>query len=1137
MPLTFFRATDPGHGGYHHGSRGAGGRTPTGPLPPPLPPPLLPPLAGNPSAPEFRLSPILQHPSLSFFHRPTRGDASGAPALGSPAGSTGTVAPVTDLHGAGWITSRFARDLPRTTLPCPEAGVGAPARELTTCPRCHAANSLPLPVHDSLEVRSFCDQCAHRVVHARGAPLPATHTPPLGTPDGWAQWCWGGSVGRFECSLDEPLDGAVYFGSRLVARFPLRWFVGLRRWLRSDPRGCTERAVCVALFAIWVRVLTPVTPDCTLLLHTPMAPDAPPIGLYPGGPTFDGARADPSAPPPVLMWLPPSPEIPDPMADSPRAPGPSRSATQPALEASPNEADPPTPTGRDTGASGGGLQPGRGVPVFDDTLGARCTPPEQAYPSRSSSDPAAVQCDRDSSLHLQPARAGADGGPTAASPDTGGGRGVAGVSWVDDSVGRGPGEGGPTTKGKGHRGTHGDTWGLAPGRAAILAEPWRQRVFSTSLTALHSLCSEGGSNGAFLVPVGPSLPSPFFDSRVFEDEEDAQVTEAWSHPHQHARDGSIQASPGYHLKPAGWLKVFADHPHGGALYEWARFGFPALCSLGPEHARRTPNSTFTARAKHDTDAWVREEVASGKTVHVPGHHVGPLIISPITTAPKPGSDKLRVCHNLSAPYGNSVNSHSQFSPHCEPITLSSVTHLSKQGRYARTHSFDGTAFFAKLDIKSCYRNFPLPCRDWWLHGLEWGGTRLAHVFIIWGAKPAAHLVSLVTQAICDVLQPRFPDCDVSVFLDDFHVVGQTAERVWEVVHALREVLRDLGIEESVDKFVAPARVGVSLGTLFDLREGRVCVTPDRATKLSAKAIHALRAPSTRRDIESLAGSLLFISPLFPNSRLRLVPLWRWLAAWDSFPSFTQLPPPECAVALRWWVSALHPSGIACGVLLDAGLEHPLSVLCGVSSDSCDFGFAWVSTSLRRYIADAWSRSEFGCMSSNLRELAAFVFGIVTHAPLLSGLVVYAQTDSTTALYAVLNQGSDRAVYRLLVAVMIWSSEFYRFRVLPSHLAGVENQVADSLSRLRWPDKWLLSDCNGEPILQRYTASPISSSLRHLLSPASNHSWSDGRALELGVSSHPLYGGTSGALLTDALTCPCSTASYSRGLVDLWPVFV
>ena len=82
MPLTFFRATDPGHGGYHHGSRGAGGRTPTGPLPPPLPPPLLPPLAGNPSAPEFRLSPILQHPSLSFFHRPTRGDASGAPALG-----------------------------------------------------------------------------------------------------------------------------------------------------------------------------------------------------------------------------------------------------------------------------------------------------------------------------------------------------------------------------------------------------------------------------------------------------------------------------------------------------------------------------------------------------------------------------------------------------------------------------------------------------------------------------------------------------------------------------------------------------------------------------------------------------------------------------------------------------------------------------------------------------------------------------------------------------------------------------------------------------------------------------------------------------------------------------------------------
>jgi hypothetical protein len=109
------------------------------------------------------------------------------------------------------------------------------------------------------------------------------------------------------------------------------------------------------------------------------------------------------------------------------------------------------------------------------------------------------------------------------------------------------------------------------------------------------------------------------------------------------------------------------------------------------------------------------------------------------------------------------------------------------------------------------------------------------------------------------------------------------------------------------------------------------------------------------------------------------------------------------------------------VSLDTGIERPIPTLCGIASDSCDFGFAWYSESLQRYIAGEWSQDEFHCMSSNLRELFALVMGVVTHAPLLSGLVVYVDTDSATAYYAVTNQGSDRVAYRLLVAVLLWTA--------------------------------------------------------------------------------------------------------------------
>ena len=886
----------------------------------------------------------------------------------------------------------------------------------------------------------------------------------------------------------------------------------------------------MAFLALCTRVLSPSTPTCSSLLHTPLAHADAPIALGMGTPTLSLPAHPTAFPSPALLWCPPPSEVlcgPD---ASPPAFRPSPLAPHATPGAVADEASSPAPTGRDPGTSGdpppdsgfpAALCPGEGC--------ARTAPRVAATPDASPLSPQAGT----------PPAQGADecpplprrGGPPPTPVDTGGTPGGARVECTEASAPRGEGH---QPRAVQRRGVAGDSWGLSPNRAAALAEPWMLMVHTMSPAALFHTCCTGGAGGEFLVPLGPSLPLPFFDARVFKDEEDPAVAQAWSHPFMSPRDDRIQSSPGYKLIPDAWARVFANHPHGGALYEWARFGMPALCSLTPHQARRTPNSSFTPRARAETAAWVTEELSTGKTVRVPRSHSGPLMISPLCTVPKPGSNKLRVCHNLSAPFGHSVNANSSFSPHCEPMTLSSVIHLAKQGRFAR--SFRGVAFIAKVDIKSCYRNFPLRARDWWLHGLEWAGERLAHVFVIWGGKPAAHLISLVTQAICDVLQPQFPDCDVSVYLDDFHIVGRSAERVWEVVRALRVILSALGIEEAVDKFVAPSDCAISLGTQFDLRHGHVCVVPERAAKLREKISHILSTPSSRRDIESLTGSLLFISPLFPNARLRLVCLWRWLAEWDLHPAFTQLPTAECRLALAWWLSALHPATLSCGVSLDTGIDRPISTLCGIASDSCDFGFAWYSESLQRYIAGKWSQDEFRCMSSNLRELFALVMGVVTHAPLLSGLVVYVDTDSSTAYYAVTNQGSDRVAYRLLVAVLLWAAEFFRFVVIPRHLPGLRNQVADALSRLRWPDEWLACNSSGVPIHQLFTATPISWSLRNLLHTACSPCWQDGQALEHAARSHPFWLGTTSSPSTDAVTSPCSEASYARSLRDLWPVF-
>ena len=620
-----------------------------------------------------------------------------------------------------------------------------------------------------------------------------------------------------------------------------------------------------------------------------------------------------------------------------------------------------------------------------------------------------------------------------------------------------------------------DTWGASPSASLHLARPWLQRVWDLPLSALATACLQDRRCPRPLFAPSLTGPVPFWDAPISPFEEEPAVTAAWSHPASPTFDSRVQAPSSVRQHAAAWASVFHEHPHCSALSTWATFGFPDMCSLQTSAARDVANPRFSPAEAVEVSTWLDEQIAGGHMIDLGPSPPQPHFISPITCAPKPGSTRLRICHNLSSPRGSSVNTATAFSPHLEPMGLGTVADIVHRARHVLTAGTTGEVWGFRIDLLGCYRQFDLRRHAWWRYCLRWRGRVLAHRAVIWGARGAAHVVSIVTQAICDMLAQE--GHWVTAYLDDFIGIAASREEAWAAVRALRRILATLGLVEATPKFVEPARDFVALGVRFDFTSGVIAVTPERAASLSQRLQSVLCGRVSRKEVESITGRLLFVAPLFVHGRMRVYPWWRWLAGWDSLGNSGPTAPPEVAVSAQWWLRQLSPGPGDLAYSLTTALTPTLSVLVGVQSDSCDQGFGWVCPSLLRYICGEWTPEEVEALSSNARELATVVLGLVAHAPLLSGHIVVAETDNFTSFCAVNNEGADDEILRLLVNVLFWAAELFCFLPVLHWLQGSKNTVTDALSRHELPAEWLAHD--GSHLVDDWTASPIPSSLRSL----------------------------------------------------------
>ena len=558
-------------------------------------------------------------------------------------------------------------------------------------------------------------------------------------------------------------------------------------------------------------------------------------------------------------------------------------------------------------------------------------------------------------------------------------------------------------------------------------------------------------------PATAYLSLPEWDAEVHDTE--VPLDAVWSHPWQPALDQSVAALPGNGLRYQGWLEAFAHLPHGSFLATCALVGFPMRCTLAPQW-RVSPNPRFKGDDESEVYAWLSEQLSLNKVCDVTEFvAAGPqrvglpegcepcFVSSPVTVVPKPGSEKKRVCSNLSySRSGMSVNAATDYTP-WEPIDLASLELFFARARFLRKRHPSEELVACKYDLVACFRQLPLRRREWARVGATCRQRFFAHQFVIWGSSSATHLADLCASSVCDVAAER--GHLLFSFVDDYFAVT-TRTAAGELQQCLLELFRDLGFEESLLKRVEPTQRLEILGVDVDLVSFRAGVSDRKRALLLASIDMLLAAARTGsfvpvREIQRLTGKLNWLSPFFNHARGHIIPLWRLTASATKYGSqeFRRVNW-EAQFALTWWRGRLEST--ATGPHAAFRLERPLYWIEGVASDASHVGFGGVLQSTRELVVGRWSQDEAQSLSINVRECFGALLTLAAFAERFRGGFVRLQCDSFVTVCAVSQEGCNSLPLRFLVALLLTLQERHGFLLSIEHLAGKKNIQADTVSR-------------------------------------------------------------------------------------------
>jgi hypothetical protein len=337
-------------------------------------------------------------------------------------------------------------------------------------------------------------------------------------------------------------------------------------------------------------------------------------------------------------------------------------------------------------------------------------------------------------------------------------------------------------------------------------------------------------------------------------------------------------------------------------------------------------------------------------------------------------------------------------------------------------------------------------------------------FYTYRAMPfgAKHSPRLFTEALGYAIAYIRANWDVRIvaYMDDILLMHQDPKQLELATWQIAAYLRYLGWTLSNDKCeFTPSQKIRFLGWWWDTTSLTLQMTPEMRSALTSEVKRTTKIAETNgrmtsKALASLIGSLNFLRAQLPRASLYLRTLHRALAEMVNLAGWTgsHTLPRRVLSELQFWQRSIGWNTPFCFA------PRPSQGLLTTDASEDAWAAHIVIGDLSQHTSGPFFPSD-RLTSSNQRETAAVLRGLSFFKAALQTYKIRAltiQSDNTVTVYNLQRQGAGPALLELTRAIFSLLLEIGT-RITARHIPGVENVLADTLSRLETTGDYSLRD--------------------------------------------------------------------------------
>ena len=421
----------------------------------------------------------------------------------------------------------------------------------------------------------------------------------------------------------------------------------------------------------------------------------------------------------------------------------------------------------------------------------------------------------------------------------------------------------------------------------------------------------------------------------------------------------------------------------------------------------------------------------------------PLMVSPMNSVPKANDDERRVIVDLSWPHGSSINDGISKDVYLGEII--DLHYASVEDVCQMVLQMGVGSLIYKRDLRRAYRQIPVDPGDYCYLGYCWNEEFYFDTVLCMGQRNAAMACSRVTKAVMH-MHENAGHAGTS-YLDDLIGVSPADEAV-EAYDGLGELLLQLGLFENFVKACPPATIQIVLGVLIDTVNGTISVPSDKMEDINSLLIVWRKKRKTNKvDLQALIGKLQFVSKCVRQSRIFVNRLLETLRSFSSDNIRIKLTDSFKKDIRWWWLFMGEFNGVS---FIPPLVWHEPDVT--FSTDSCLKGCGGICN--REYFHMSYPEHLLSRdLPIHALEMPAVLVAIRFWGKYCVGgkIQIYCDNESVVK---VLNSSKTKDDFMGSCLREIWLEvSKCGFEMRAIHLPGVENRVADWLSRWDLHEKY------------------------------------------------------------------------------------